>query len=108
MHDAGRSVLLHTRMHACVRACVGTHTEFIHVYLTGEAERAQVGGLREESQGGGKEKEVTLDDVWEAAVQCGQDGRVELGAWRCWQGPTASCWHDDGDEDEDEDEEDDQ
>jgi len=48
--------------------------------------------------GGSKEKEVTLDDVWEAKVDCGQDGRVEVGEWKCWQGPAGSDWHDSSDE----------
>lgn len=53
--------------------------------------------------GGSKEKEVTLDDVWEAKVDCGGGaGMVEVGEFKCWQGPAGSDWHDISDDGGDE------
>ena len=56
------------------------------------------------SAGGSKEKEVTLDDVWEANIECSADGAVVAGKWTCLQAPSASDWQDSSDGEDGEDE----
>lgn len=51
--------------------------------------------------GGSKEKELTLDDVWEGKVVCSASGTLEVAAWTCWYSPAGSEWHDSSSDEED-------
>ena len=58
--------------------------------------------------GGSKEKELTLDDVWEAKLVFvggggggGDPAGVRVQGWTCWQSAAGSEWHESSGESDD-------